>query len=184
MSGISGVFHLDGTPVARGSIEQMVAFQAAQGPHGQAVWSKGPAALGHNLFRATLESEQEAQPFSLDGQVWISADAFLVGREELVASLRAAGREASLARPDAELILHAYHLWGLDCVEKLLGYFAFILWDAPHQRVLAARDHFGNRTLYFAHRGQQLVLSGSLDAVARHPDIGTELSEFHCRRYN
>lgn len=179
MSGISGVFHLDGRPVARGPVEQMVAFQAAQGPHGQAVWCNGPAALGHNLFRATLESEQETQPRSLDGQVWITADAFLVGREELVASLHAAGREASLARPDAELILHAYHLWGLDCVEKLLGYFAFILWDTANQRVLAARDHFGNRTLYFAHRGQQLVLSGSLDAVARHPNIGTELSEFH-----
>ena len=179
MSGISGVFHLDGAPVARAPVEQMVAFQRLQGPHGQAVWSQGPAVLGHNLFRATIESEQENQPCSLDGQVWISADAFLVGREELVAALRAAGREASLVRPDAELILHAYLVWGADCVEKLLGYFAFILWDAPRQRVLAARDHFGNRTLYYAHRGQLLVLSGSLDAVARHPDVGTELSEFH-----
>ena len=179
MSGISGTFQLDGSPVAEGPVAQMVASQARQGPDGSRVWIQGPAALGHNLFRATLESEEESQPLSLDGQVRISADAFLVGREELVAALRAAGREASLARPDAELILHAYHVWGSACVEHLLGYFSFILWDAQQQRVLAARDHFGNRTLYYAHRNRQLILSGSLEAVAGHPAVGRELSEFH-----
>ena len=179
MSGISGVFHLDGSPVAVEPVAQMVSAQALLGPHGSKVWCQGPAALGHNLFRTTLESEQESQPCSMDGQVWISADVFLVGREELVAALRAAGREASLTRPDAELILHAYAVWGPACVEHLLGYFAFILWDAQQQRVLAARDHFGNRTLYYAHRGPQLVLSGSVDAVAGHPAVGRELSEFH-----
>lgn len=179
MSGISGIFRLDGASVDAEPIEHMVAFLRSQGPHGRATWINGPAALGHNLFRATVESEKEAQPCSLDGKVWISADAFLVGRRELVDSLRAARREVTLDRPDPELILHAYHVWGPDCLEKLLGYFAFILWDGPNQQVLAARDHFGNRTLYYAHRGPLLVLSGSLDAVARHPGIGAELSEFH-----
>lgn len=179
MSGVSGVFRLDGAPVEIAPLERMVAVLRPQGPHGQAVWSEGSAALGHNLFRATIESEQEAQPCSLEGQVWIAADAFLVGREELVAALRAGGREAALERPDAELILHAYHLWGPACAEKLLGYFSFVLWDGPRRQVFAARDHFGNRTLYYAHRGPLLVLSNSLDAVARHPGVGSELSEFH-----
>lgn len=179
MSGVSAVFRLDGAPVDAEPLELMVAFLRPQGPHGQGTWNEGPAALGHNLFRATIESDQETQPCTLDGKVWIAADAFLVGREELVASLRAAGREAALERPDAELILHAYHLWGAECVEKLLGYFAFVLWDAARRQVFAARDHFGNRTLYYARRGSLLVLSNSLDAVARHPGIGTALSELH-----
>jgi asparagine synthase (glutamine-hydrolysing) len=179
MSAINGTFHLDGSPVDPEPVRRMVAFLRAQGPHGEAVWHHGPAALGHNLFRATIESERETQPLSLDGQVWISADAFLVGREELVDALRAAGRDASLARPDVELLLHAYHVWGTDCVERLLGYFAFILWDAPRQRVFAARDHFGNRTLYYAQRGPLLVLSNWLDAIPQHPGIPAELSEFH-----
>lgn len=179
MSAISGIFQLDGAPADPQPLQRMVEFLRPQGPHGESVWHQGPAALGHNLFRATLESEHETQPMSLDGQVWIAADAFLVGREELVDALHAAGREASLLRPDAELLLHAYHAWGPDCVERLLGYFAFIVWDAPRQRVFAARDHFGNRTLYYAHRGPLLVLSNWLDAIPLHPAIPPELSEFH-----
>lgn len=179
MSGVAGIFHLNGAPVDTGPIERVVTLLQPQGPHGRAVWSDGPAALGHTLFRATVESDAEAQPCSLDGKVWISADAFLVGREELVASLRSAGREVTLDRPDPELILNAYHVWGPDCLDKLLGYFAFILWDGPRQQVFAARDHFGNRTLYYAQRAQLLVMSGSLDAVAAHPGVGTSLSEFH-----
>lgn len=179
MSGIAGIFNLDDSPVDKEPLEGMVALLRPQGPHGQAMWIEGPAALGHSLFRATIESENESQPCSLDGKVWISADVFLVGREELVEALRNKGREASLDRPDPELILHAYHAWGTDCLEKLVGYFAFILWDGPKRRVFAARDHFGNRTLYYAHRGSLLVMSGLLDAVARHPGIASGLSEFH-----
>ncbi len=179
MSAISGTFQLDATPVDPQPLRRMVEFLRPQGPHGETVWHQGPAALGHNLFRATIESEHESQPLSLDGQVWISADAFLVGREELVDALRSAGRDACLARPDVELLLHAYHVWGPDCVERLLGYFAFIIWDAPRQRVFAARDHFGNRTLYYAHRGPLLVLSNWLDAIPQHPEIPASLSEFH-----
>lgn len=179
MSAISGIFQLNGAPADPQPLRRMVEFLRPQGPHGESVWHQGPAALGHNLFRATIESEHEAQPMSLDGQVWITADAFLVGREELVEALRAAGREASLLRPDAELLLHAYHVWGPDCVERLLGYFAFIVWDAPRQRAFAARDHFGNRTLYYAQRGPLLVLSNWLDAIPLHPAIPPQLSEFH-----
>ena len=179
MSALSAAIQLDGSPVDVEAIRAMVAQQRLQGPDGDGVWSDGSAALGNNLFRATLESRLETQPCSLDGVVWITADVFLTGRRELVDALKSAGRDVSLDQPDPELILHAYHVWGLAFLERLLGYFAFILWDSRAKRVVAARDHFGNRTLYYAQRGPTLVLSGFLDAVADHPTVKAELSEFH-----
>lgn len=179
MSAIAGVFHLDGSPVERAPLERMMEFLRPQGPDGLGYHVAGPAGLGNGLFRATNESQTEVAPCSLDGQVWITADAFLTGREELVDALRAAGREAALNRPDSELILHAYHVWGDGCLDRLLGYFAFILWDGAKQRVLAARDHFGNRALYYAHVGQRLVLCNSLDGLMHDPGVPARLSDFH-----
>lgn len=179
MSAIAGIFHLDGSPVERGPLERIMEFLRPQGPDGISYHVAGPAGLGNGLFRATNESQSEVAPCSLDGQVWITADAFLTGREELVDSLRAAGREASLSRPDSELILHAYHAWGDGCLDRLLGYFAFILWDGPKQRVLAARDHFGNRALYYAHVGQRLVLCNSLDGLMQDLGVPARLSDYH-----
>ena len=179
MSALSAAIQLDGSPVDVEAIRAMVVQQRLQGPDGDGVWSDGSAALGNNLFRATLESRLETQPCSLDGAVWITADVFLTGRRELVDELKSAGRDVSLDQPDPELILHAYHVWGVAFLERLLGYFAFILWDSRAKRVVAARDHFGNRTLYYAQRGVTLVLGGFLDAVADHPAVNAEPSEFH-----
>lgn len=179
MSAIAGVFHLDGSPVERAPLERVMEFLRPQGPDGISYHVAGPVGLGNGLFRATNESQSEVAPCSLDGQVWITADAFLTGREELVDALRAVGREASLNRPDSELILHAYHAWGDGCLDRLLGYFAFILWDGTKQRVLAARDHFGNRALYCAHIGQRLVLANSLDGLMQDLGVPARLSDFH-----
>ncbi len=179
MSAIAGIFHLDGSPVDPGPLERIMEFLRPQGPDGIGYRVAGPAALGNGLFRATNESQSEVAPCSLDGQVWITADAFLTGREELVDALRAAGREASLSRPDSELILHAYAAWGDGCLDRLLGYFAFIIWDGAKQRVLAARDHFGNRALYYAHVGQRLVLANSLDGLMQDMGVPARLSDFH-----
>lgn len=179
MSAIAGIFHLDGSPVERGPLGRIMEFLRPQGPDGISYHVAGSAGLGNGLFRATNESQSEVAPCSLDGQVWITADAFLTGREELVDALRAVGQEASLKRPDSELILHAYHAWGDGCLDRLLGYFAFILWDGPKQRVLAARDHFGNRALYYAHVGQRLVLANSLDGLMQDLSVPARLSDFH-----
>lgn len=179
MSAIAAIFHLDGSPVERAPLERIMEFLRPQGPDGISYHVAGPVGLGNGLFRATSESQSEVAPCSLDGKVWITADAFLTGREELVDALRAVGREAALNRPDSELILHAYHAWGGACLDRLLGYFAFILWDGAKQRVLAARDHFGNRALYYAHVGQRLVLANSLDGLMQDLGVPARLSDFH-----
>jgi len=141
------------------------------------MWIEGEVGFGHTMLRTTWESEREHQPFSLDGQVWITADARVDDRENLVEKLASKGQEVVSAAPDAELILRAYYAWGEHCVEYLLGDFAFAIWDRHLRRVFCARDHLGIRPFYYFQSGKTFVFSNTLNCVRRHPDVSSKLSD-------
>jgi asparagine synthase (glutamine-hydrolysing) len=179
MSGIVGLVNLDGAPVDRHLLGRMTEFMEFRGPDAQRVWVNGHVGFGHTLLRTTDEAAREAQPFSLDGETWIVADARVDGREELIARLRAEGREIQPGAPDCELILHAYHAWGEGCVERLIGDFAFAVWDGRERRLFCARDHFGVRPFYYARVGSTLIFGNTLNCVRLHPAVSDELNELY-----
>ena len=75
MSGIVGILNLDGSPVDGDLLGRMTAYLGFRGPDGQRVWAMNNVGFGHTLLRVTEETAREAQPFTLDGQRWIVADA-------------------------------------------------------------------------------------------------------------
>jgi asparagine synthase (glutamine-hydrolysing) len=169
--------NLDGAPIDRQLLGEMTSFLTFRGPDAHRTWSDGPVGFGHTLLRTTWESEREEQPCSLDGEVWITADARIDDRANLVKKLMGHGREASLGRPDVELLLHAYHVWGEKCVEHLLGDFAFAIWDGREQRLFCARDHFGIKPFHYALVCGCLVFSNTLSCVRLHPDVSDKLND-------
>ena len=177
MSGICGIVNQDGAPIDRHLLEEMTAFMAFRGPDAQEVWTNASVGFGHTLLRTTFESEHEQQPFSLDGKVWITADARIDGRDELRKKIAARGRDRIEGVTDAELILHAYDSWGEDCVKHLIGDFAFAIWDGPRKRLFCARDHFGVKPFFYARIGHCLVFSNTLDCVRRHPSVSSTLDD-------
>ena len=82
------------------------------------------------------------------GPCVIVLDGRLDNREELVAGLRRHGARSQ--SPDAGLVLAAYEAWGDDCASKLIGDFAFALWDSIRRRLLCVRDPLGVRPLYLS----------------------------------
>ena len=98
----------------------------------------------------------------------------------LIPKLKAKGNENECLSPDAtdvELILRAYLVWGEDCVEHLLGDFAFAIWDGPKQKLFCARDHLGVKPFFYAHLGQKLIFSSSLDCIRQHPAVSDRLND-------
>ena len=104
MSGIVGIVNLDGAPVSRLLLKEMTDHLAFRGPDAQNMWIEGEVGFGHTMLRTTWESEGEHQPFSLDGQVWITADARVDDRENLVEKLASKGQEVVSA---ADLMLNS-----------------------------------------------------------------------------
>lgn len=177
MSGIAGVVRTDGGPVDPALPWRMAAFLAARGPDGQGAWQAGPAALVHARL-LTGDAEGPAGPLSLDGETWVAADARIDARDELARALRGAGQAAAKAgEPAAALILRAYRAWGTACAERLLGDFAFALWDAPRRRLFCARDPLGVKPFHYAEPPGAFVFSNSLGCVRLHPGVDDTLDD-------
>jgi asparagine synthase (glutamine-hydrolysing) len=104
-------------------------------------------------------------------------DARIDGCAELRRELTAAGRHNLDDITDAELILHAYHAWGIDCLQRLIGDFAFAIWDEANQRLFCARDHFGVKPLYYSRIGSTLVFSSDVDSLRQHPGVSSAMDE-------
>ena len=96
---------------------------------------------------------------------------------DLLRAMRSAIDQGAKLANDAELILHAYHAWGDDCVNHLIGDFAFAIWDGRERRVFCARDHFGVKPFYYAQRRHFFVFSNTLTCVRLHPSVPDDLND-------
>jgi asparagine synthase (glutamine-hydrolysing) len=177
MSGIVGLLNTDGAPLDEALLRRMTAAMAFRGPDARHLWANGRVGLGHTLFRTGLESEQERQPCSLGDDVWIAADVRIDGRADLVQRLRDRGRDVVAAAPDAELILHAYLVWGDRGLDHLIGDFAFVLWDGRQERLLAGRDQLGVAQLFYSQAGGTLLLGNTLNSLLVHPRVADTLDK-------
>ena len=177
MSGIVGIFQQDGAPIEPALLQSLVDFLAYRGPDAQDSWMETSICLGHTLLRTTKESLAERQPAGLEGRYWITADARLDGRTDLLAALDLAESGIGHSLPDSELILRAYAKWGSACVEHLRGDFSFAIWDAPAKQLFCARDQFGIKPFYYANVGSVLVFSNTLNCIRLHPAVSGRLND-------
>ena len=174
MSGIAAVaarearhdgehFHRWTTTLARGETEPKL------------VWVSGPVGLGTS---GAGDARGGISHFiGRDPPVQVVANARLDALAPLESTMTAAGQRTLHRHNDAELIARAYALGGVRFLDNLLGDFAFVLWDEREGALLAARDHFGVRQLYYAVTGGGLVLSSSARAVFRHPWVNDRLDD-------
>lgn len=180
MSGFIALLNGDGSPCDVAGLRHLADYLAFRGPDAQQLWAEGPVGLAHAVLRTTRESEGERQPLTVDGRVWIVADGRVDGRKELISALlREAGSDQSISAgvPDVELILRAYLVWGESCLERLLGDFAFVIWDAERQQLFAARDHFGVKPMFYATVNNLLLISNTLDCLRKYPAISNRLDD-------
>jgi len=155
MSGLVGVVHWDGRPVDERDLCRRVSRLAYRGLDAQAVWVNGQVGLGIASLQSTPESIHERQP-ALDhsGAIAATLDGRFDNRAELIEALGLSNSRAPLTDP--ELLVAAYERWGLECPARLLGDFAFVIWDSRARRLFAARDIFGLRPFYYRAIGSSL----------------------------
>jgi asparagine synthase (glutamine-hydrolysing) len=177
MSGIAGIVRFDGLPVDERLLRRMTNSMAVRGPDGHQLWVDDAVGFGHALLRTEGGTSADPQPLSLDGEIWITADARLDARSELVRALAAHRIHPKENASDAQLILHAYSAWGERSVDHLLGDFAFAIWDRRTRQLFCARDHFGIKPFYFAEVPGAIVFSNTLGCVRLHPAVGDALNE-------
>ncbi|AKG20938.1 lasso peptide isopeptide bond-forming cyclase [Calothrix sp. 336/3] len=187
MSGILGIYHLDGCPVEEKYLQQMVDILAHRGPDGADIWVDGGVGLGHRMLWTTPESLIEKLPgTNQTGDLIITADARIDNREELLEKLyNLYFPEYSVDKiTDSQIILAAYEQWGEHCPEYLLGDFAFAIWDKRQQILFCARDHFGVKPFYYHHQpGKSFVFASEIKALFCLPYVPRRLDEVRLGDY-
>jgi len=98
---------------------------------------------------------------SEDGRVSVVVNGEIYNQLELRRELEAAGHRFA-TNSDSEVVVHAYEEWGAECVRRFNGMFAFALWDERTGSLLAARDPFGVKPLYWVETGGRIAVCSEI----------------------
>ena len=212
MCGITGQWRLDGRPVDPISLKRMNEAIAHRGPDDDGfvlfdedsltpvpVYSSDRmrpsrsfvAGFGHRRLSILDLSAKGHQPMpSSDGTLWITYNGEIYNYIEIRKELEEHGFQFS-SGTDTEVILYAYQKWGVDCLARFNGMFAFALFDCRKRELFCARDRFGIKPFYYFSNGDCLVFaseiksileSGLVEAAPFYPAIGA-LLKYHVTDY-
>ncbi len=166
MCGFVGVLTGGGAPVDRELLAAMAEMLRHRGPDGEGAFADARAGFHHKRL-AIIDLVTGQQPMT-SGACTIVFNGEIYNYVELREELRQAGH-AFQTTSDTEVILKLYAEHGERAVSMLNGMFAFLLYDRGRGTVLAARDHFGVKPLYYATIGGQVYFASEIKALLRHP---------------
>ena len=156
------------------SAEAMDAMLAALADYGseRAAWTEGEIIFGRRSAPVTKPA------FRIDREAGLAviADARLDDRDSLCGALGIPLSER--AEPtDVDLILRAWKRWGRKCPDRLLGDYAFAVWDARRRRLVCVRDPVGVRPFYYSLTGERFVFASAVEAVLAAFGVSAALDE-------
>jgi asparagine synthase (glutamine-hydrolysing) len=154
MCGIAGFTDYSIAPdEGRQILEKMLGATAHRGPDARGVFIDLPVYLGHNRLSIIDLSEEANQPFHYRNASMVY-NGEVYNYVELREELKKHGFDFK-TQSDTEVILAAYHHWGVECVAKFIGMWAFVIYDKQKKTLFASRDRFGIKPLYYLHSGKQ-----------------------------
>ncbi|WP_422012424.1 asparagine synthase (glutamine-hydrolyzing) [Roseateles sp.] len=146
----------------RARVEAMNAAIAHRGPDGAGVHERPGVALGHRRLSIIDLTNAGAQPMlSADGGLTLVFNGEIYNYVELTRELTALGCEFR-SHSDTEVILHAYRVWGEECVQRFNGMWAFALWDDRERKLFASRDRLGVKPFFYIETSQELCFSSEI----------------------
>lgn len=159
MTALAGFWSFGDSAEVANSCERMLAAQRVYAPDPAVCRTDGTISIGRRLFSLLPEDKFDRGPVTSRSRSLV-ADVRLDNREELCRDLGlAAGDAATLS--DAAMIMHCLERWDLEALDRMVGDFAFALWDGSIQRLLLARDFLGQRPLHF-HRSDGFFAFASM----------------------
>ncbi|WLP89671.1 N-acetylglutaminylglutamine amidotransferase [Gordonia sp. NB41Y] len=183
MCGVCGEIRLDGTAPDTAAVDAMTRAMTPRGPDASGLFVKNHVALGHRRLKIIDLSERGGQPM-IDAELGLALvfNGCVYNHEELRDELESMGYRF-FSHADSEVILKAYHAWGSDCVDHLIGMFAFAIADTDSGTVTLARDRLGIKPLYLAETPGRLRFASSVQALLAGGDVDTSIDRVALHHY-
>jgi asparagine synthase (glutamine-hydrolysing) len=165
MCGIVAVFSRR-DPISPAIVERATKSLYHRGPDGQRQWISpdGKIALGHARL-SIIDLTTGDQPIaSEDERTRIIVNGEFYGYETIQRKLESRGHRLR-TKSDSEIALHLYEDFGMQALHHLRGEFAIVLWDENRRRLIAVRDRFGIKPLFYAWHNDALYLASEVKAL-------------------
>ena len=149
MCGIAGF----AGPGDAGVLRRMTDAIQHRGPDAEGFWTDSAEGifLGHRRL-SIVDLAGGGQPmWTRDGAVGVTFNGEIYNHAELRAELKARGCDFVTDHSDTEVLLHGYREWGESFVNRLNGFWAFVIYDRAKKRLFGSRDRFGKKPLYYFH---------------------------------
>lgn len=171
MCGITGVYNFKTmTQVDGAIIQRMNDVIRHRGPDDDGVYVDNEIGLGHTRLSIIDVSYAGHQPLSNeDNTIWLVFNGEIYNYVELIPELQRKGHVFK-SKTDSEVIIHAYEEYGIDCVNKFNGMFAFAIWDQNRKRFFVARDRLGVKPLYYAFNNEGIAFASEIKSILQHPE--------------
>lgn len=175
MCGIAGQLNSHKKPADKRLVQRMAQALAHRGPDGEGFYFGENVGLAHRRL-AVIDLKTGHQPMTNeDKSLWLVSNGEIYNFLELRDELKSKGHRFSTTS-DTEVILHLYEELGERCVEKLVGMFAFSIWDQKRKRLFLARDRFGVKPLYYFYDPHFFLFASELKALLQCKKVSRALN--------
>lgn len=175
MCGIAGIFNWNpAVPVDRGALRRAAARMELRGPDAGGFHEMHGVAFAHRRL-TVIDLEGGWQPMvDRDTRVCLVYNGEIYNFKKLRGELESLGHRFA-SKSDTEVLLRAYLQWGRACLDRLVGIFAFGIYDPREEQLLLARDRMGAKPLYYAETPAGIVFASSVASMLCFESVGTEI---------
>lgn len=167
MCGLAGFIRFEHNEELANSANKI---QAHRGPDHQAIWSDNHVCLAHQRLSIIDLSERGNQPLQKDNLL-IVFNGEIYNYKELRKELEDIGRIEFQSDSDTEVVLEYYRMHKEACLDRLVGMFAFAIYDVESKSLFIARDHLGIKPLFYFYDGKKFAFSSELKTLLTIPEI-------------
>lgn len=153
-----------------------------RGPDGEGHYHADDFAFGHRRLAIVDLSEAGKQPMHYKERYTITYNGEVYNYLELKAELQAVGYSFN-SDSDTEVILASYDYWGVDCLNKFNGDWAFVLYDSATKQFFIARDRFGIKPLYYYQDKEKFIFSSEVKGIYASGLVKKVPNEDYLKRY-
>ncbi|MDD5773385.1 MAG: asparagine synthase (glutamine-hydrolyzing) [bacterium] len=183
MCGITGIKNFDSQCVPPDILAKMTRMLKHRGPDGEGFYIKDNIGFGHRRLKIIDLSERGRQPLSNENDtIWITFNGEIYNFQSISDILKKRGHVFKSCT-DSEVIIHAYEEWGIQCLERLNGIFAFALYDERDKTLFLVRDRLGVKPLFYYKSQNYFLFASEIKAILAYPNVPREINETCLHNY-